>query len=319
MTFQECKARIKGNVVPVPGQFNADLSLNLPAYRDHVDFLLERGVTVLYLALSASQFDYMTRAERLAVTRAVCEAAGGRALVLAQPVGGGWIDEQVEEGRAMLDAGADALVVKPVGLKEGGKFFSCKYLRGGYAPQRHDDHFVGYMEVMAEGTGAPLVYHDKPFGSGLGLSLEGLERIVEIENTVCLKVHVPDPCSMQEIYSNFAGRVAMYDGFGKTLQFWSLQWGATGRHTCWSWFDPEGDREFFAACTGGDHSRAVALVDREWPLAKAIRRTGFRGYNEVMRLCGLPGGPVRIPGEELDDAQRTMLRNAARAVGLPVA
>jgi len=316
MNFKECISRIKGNVVPVPGQFNDDLSLNLPAYRAHVNFLLEHGVQVLYLALSASQFDYMSREERLTVTRTVCEEVRGRAMVLAQPVGGAWIDEQVEEGQAMIEAGADALVIKPLGIKEGGKFFSCKYMRGGYSPQRHDDHFVTYMERMAERTGAPLVYHDKPFSNGLGLSLEGLERIVDIKNVVCIKVHVPEPCAMQEIYSNFYGRVAMYDGFGKTLQFWSLQWGATGRHTCWSWFDPDGDNDFFKSCTSGNHSKAVELVNREWPIAKIIQQTGFRGYNEIMRICGLPGGRVRIPGEELNDMQRRQLMNAVRQVGL---
>ena len=316
MTFADIKSRIRGNVVPVPGQFNSDLSLNISGYREHVRFLLDHGVEVFYLAISASEFDHMTSRERIQVTKAVAEVVGDSGIVLAQSVGTGWIDEQIEEAKAMRDAGAHAIVVKPVGIKEGGKFFSCKYKRGSYSSERHDSHFVTYMEKFAQETEAPLVYHDKPFSGGHGLSLDGLQRIVEIDNVVCLKIHVPEPCVMQAIYSNFGDQVATYDGFGKTLQFWSLIWGASGRHTCWSWFDPINDRKFFDSVKSGDLTSATELINREWPLAHVIQQTGFAGYKEVMRLVGLPAGPVRIPGEELTAQHKELLARAVREIGL---
>lgn len=318
MNFNQIKAKIKGNVVPVPAQLNSDFSLNLSGFRDHAQFLVDKHVNVFYLALSASEFEYMTTKERILVTKAVADVVGDKGIILAQAIAGGWIEEQIEEARAMLDAGADAIVVKPVGIKEGGKFFSCKYLRGSYSSGRHDDHFVRYMEQFSGNIKAPLVYHDKPFSNGLGLSMEGLQRIIEIENVVCLKVHVPDPCVMQDIYGNFGTKVACFDGFGKSLQFWSLIWGATARHTCWSWFDPLHDKEFFDSVKSGDYAKAVALLNKEWPLAHTIRQTGFAGYKEVMRILGLPSGPVRIPGEELNEPQKKMIEHAVREIGLLV-
>jgi len=316
VSFETLVKKIKGNVVPVPAQFNPDLSLNLLAYREHIHFLLENEIKLFYLALSASEFMYMTPEERLKVTGVVADAVGGKGLLMAQPPSGGWIDEQIKEAKAMLAAGADAIVVKPVELREKGKFFFCSYGRGSYSSQRHDDYFIKYMEQFAEETGAPLVYHDKPFANGMGLSLEGLARIVEIENVVCIKVHVPDPCMRQAIYESFGDRVATFEGFGKTMEFWALHWGATARHSCWSWFDPVHDKNFFNSVKNGNYAEAVRLVNREWPLAQAIRHSGFLGYKEVMTLVGLPSGPVRIPGETLDRQQKEMLRRAVIQIGL---
>lgn len=316
MNFNEIKKSIKGNIVPVPGQFNDDLSMNLPAYTEHVQFLLNHDVSVFYLALSASEFDYMTSEERVSVTKTVADAVGNKGTILSQSVGGGWIDEQIDEAKRMMDAGATAIVVKPAGIKEGGKFFSCKYQRGSYSPERHDDYFVHYVEQFAEKTGAPLVYHDKPFSGGTGISYEGLQRIIEIDNVVCIKVHVPDPCIMQTIYQDFGDKIASYDGFGKTKQFWSLIWGASGRHTCWSWFDPANDQKFYDSVKNGDYAQAISLINWERPVVAAVRQTGFAGYKEIMRLVGVPAGPVRIPGEELSIPQKKMIKTAVEKIGL---
>lgn len=316
MNFKAISDKIKGNVVPVPGQFNDDLSLNLSGYEEHVSFLLGKGVKLFYLALSASEFMYMTLAERIAVTSVVAKTINGKGLLLAQAAGDHWIDEQAEEGLALMDAGADAIVVKPVPIKEGSSFFNCKYTRGGYSPDRHDDHFVSYIEQYAQRTNAPIVFHDGLFKNGLGLSMDGLERIAEIDNVVCLKFHMADPCSRQATYAAFGGRIACYDGLHKPLQLWSLVWGASARHTNWSWFDPDHDQIFYDLVTSGDYNGAVALVGREWPLANAIRQTGYRGFKEVMSLMGLPGRACRIPGEELNAQQKILVANAAKEIGL---
>lgn len=316
MNFNDISKRIYGNVVPVPGQFNDDLSLNLPGYKEHIQFLLDKGVKVFYLALSASEFMFMTLEERLAVTKTVAETIGDNGTLLAQATNDNWITDQAAEGKSLMDVGADAIVVKPVSIKEGSSFFNCKYTRAGYSPSRHDDHYISYIEQYAEMTNAPIVYHDGLFKNGLGLSMEGLERISEIDNVVCLKLHMADPCSRQAAYEAFGNRIACYDGLHKPLQLWSLVWGATARHTNWSWFDPEHDQKFFDLVKAGDYTAAVKLVEREWPLANAIRQTGYRGFKEVMHLIGLPGRKCRIPGEELNDQEKAMIKNAVQQIGL---
>ncbi len=316
MNFNEISKKIYGNVVPVPGQFCEDLSLNLPGYRDHLQFLLEHEMKLFYLAHSASEFGYMTMAERVKVTQTVTEVVGNTGLVLAQAVGGGWIDDQVNEAKMLMDAGADAIVVMPVPVKEGSTFFNCKYLRSGYSAERHDDYYVDYIERFAESSKAPIVFHDKLFANGLGLSYSALEDIAAIDNVVCLKIHMADPCARQAVYSTLGQKIASYDGLHKPLQLWSLVWGASARHTNYAWFDPDHEEKFFNYVKNEKFNKAIGLVNREWPLANAIRQTGYRGFKEVMKLVGLPSGPVRFPGEELSDAHRKIIAEAAQEVGI---
>lgn len=316
MNIDRIRNDLRGNIVPLPGQFNEDLSLNLPAYREHVKFLVGAGIKVFYLALSASEFEYMTLDERLAVTRTVADSLVGDCLLIVQSLGGHWIDEQIVEARKIMDSGAHAIVVAPRGIKEGNKFFSSFYARASYAPDRHDDYFVEYMERFARETGAPLVYHDKPFKSGKGPSMAMLSRIVNIDNVIGLKEHVNDPVTLQKVYKEFGEKVACFDGFGKTVQFWSLLWGAKGRHTCWSWFDPASDIRFVEYLRTGKLNEAAAIVNAELPVAEAICQTGFQGYKYLMELRGLPAGKSRIPGEELSPEQKRMVENASLQIGL---
>lgn len=316
MKHDEIRSRIRGNIVPVPAQYHDDLSLNLPAMEEHLHFLVENGSRCFYLAMSASEFEYMTREERVAVTRCTAGALPGDCVLMSQAVGGHWIDEQILEAKMMMDAGAQAIVVAPRGLKEGGKFFSSKYQRGAYSPARHNSYFIKYMERFAEETNAPIVYHDKPFANGLGPSMDMLGRILGMENVVALKEHVTEPNVLRKVYREFGEKVVCFDGFGKTLQFWSLLWGAKARHTCWSWFDPRTDNRFMECMNQGDLKGAAQIVNDEGPISEAIGQTGFQGYKHIMKLMGLPSGPVRIPGEEISDLQKEMIREAVVRVGL---
>ena len=316
MKNKEIQSDLKGNIVPVPAQYHADLSMNHEAIQEHLAFLMDKGIKNFYLARSASEFDYMTRDERVEVTRTVARTLRGDCILLAQAVGGHWIEEQIQEAKMMVDCGADAIVIAPRGIKEGGKFFSSVYKRGRYTPERHDDYFVAYMERMARETNAPLVYHDRPFASGQGPSMALLKRIVSIDKVVGLKEHVSDPGVLRRVYGELGDKVACFDGFGKTVQFWSLQWGAKGRHTCWSWFDPDTDIRFMAYMNDKNFTGAIGIINNEWPIAEAIGQTGFQGYKYIMGLLGLPSGPVRIPGEGIDQDQKEMIRKAVIQVGL---
>ena len=70
MKPDEVKSKLKGNIVPVPAQYHSDLSINHAGLKEHVEFLVDQNIKCFYLAMSASEFDYMTGDERVAVTGA---------------------------------------------------------------------------------------------------------------------------------------------------------------------------------------------------------------------------------------------------------
>lgn len=312
MMHDELRKKIRGNIVPLPAQFNDDLSLNYDSYKKHLAFLLSKGVKNIYLGLAASEFKYMTFQERLKVTELTVKEAKGKAIILAQPIGGGCIESFISEAKAMTELGADVLVIKPIDLVEDQKFFSSSYRRRTYASSRKevDSFIINFFKQIAKVTGRSIVFHDKPFHS-----FELVEQILAIENVVGYKSHETEPWTRQELYRRFGGRAVCFDGLGKTDQLWSLCWGAKARHTCWSWFDPKRDQRFVDLINKGDIKAAVVLVNEEWDFVNAILSTGFHGYKIAMGLLGLPSGPVRIPGGNTDLQGREMVKNALIKMG----
>jgi len=316
MTNDSIRSRMRGNIVPIPAQYNKDLSINYSAVQEHVKFLLSKGVNNFYLAMSASEFDYMTRDERVNVTKCVAKTLNSDCILLTQALGGNWIEDHILETKMLSDAGAHAIVIAPRGIKEGGKFFSSIYKRGRYTPERHNDYFIAYIQRIATETDVSIVYHDKPFKNGLGPSIDMLIEIANIDNVVAIKEHVSDPGVLHKVYGALGEKVVCFDGFGKSVQFWSIQWGAKARHTCWSWFDPDTDNLFFQSVKDGNLNKAAQIINAEWPVAEAIIKTGFQGYKYIMELMGLPSGPVRIPGENINEQQKEMIKKAIIQFGL---
>ena len=64
-------AKVKGNIVPVPGMYNRDFSLNLESYKKFIEQKISDGDRIFYLAKSASEFKYMSSDERLEITKLI--------------------------------------------------------------------------------------------------------------------------------------------------------------------------------------------------------------------------------------------------------
>ncbi len=311
MKRKELIDKVCDEIVPLPAQYNDDLSLNVEKMCVHAEFLIDNGVKNIYLALAASEFDLMNREERLTVTEKAVKAINGKATVLAQPVGGRWIDELEEESRAMIDLGADVLIVKLMDLKENQKFFSSKYRKCGYISEYHDEFFLDCLERIGRISDGYIILHDKPFKS-----FEYLDKVVSLDSVVGIKTHEEEPWRRHEIYTRYGKDLICFDGMGKTNQFWSLLWGARARHTCWSWFDPETDQKFTRCVKEGRLNEAVEIIHREWPVVNAILNTGFHGYKIIMGMMGLPTSPVRIPGGMVSGEEKELIRRALIEAGL---
>jgi dihydrodipicolinate synthase/N-acetylneuraminate lyase len=309
---QDLIKNIKGNIVPLPAQFNDDLSLNLKGMEQHLQYLIDNKVKNIYLALAASEFRLMTLDERLSITKMVVKISNSQVNILAQPVTGNWVSEQAEEAKQMIDLGADVLVVKLMELKENQKFFSSGYRKANYDKSYHEDAFIEQLKTIADYSKGYIILHDKPFRS-----FEYLDKVTNLDCIVGIKSHEEEPFRRYEMYRLFGDDYICFDGLGKTNQLWSLLWGAKARHTCWSWFDPVGDQKFYDYVNNKDINSAVELVNREWPITNAILSTGFRGYKYLMELKGLPSGPTRIVGEQnLSNKEKQILSEAFQAMNL---
>jgi dihydrodipicolinate synthase/N-acetylneuraminate lyase len=182
-----------------------------------------------------------------------------------------------------------------------------------YSPERHDRFYINYINHIAKIVKSPIIFHDQPFGNGIGLSSHAIKEISKNKFIDGFKLHTQDLNHLKNQYQNLKKKMC-FDGFGKTTQFWTLQWGAKAMHSCWSWFEPESDLKFFQLMKKRKFKEALKIINRETPIIDAIRSSGFPGYKELMRLVGLPHTKSRIPGETLSQKNRNIINKAFREI-----
>ena len=227
---------------------------------------------------------------------------------MAQPIGSGSIKSQIDEAQIMADSGSDAIVVLPPTPVMTGKFYSCHFEKAGFKKETHGPYYYNYLKQISDSLSVPIIFHDKPIQNGLGLPLEWLDQIMMLDNVKGIKVHSQDPCSMEFIYNNYSNTKLCFDGFGKTVQFWSMVWGAKVRHSCWSWFDSKSDQKFYQTVTDGKYSEAIEIINCEWKLANVIKATGFGGYKELMRINNIiDNNLTREPGIFVSNDEANLL------------
>ncbi len=313
MKSEKLKKNIEGIILPVPSFYKNNLSLDFDKLKIFLEFQLNKNIKNFYLASTATEFEFMSEEERVAMTKFISSIIGKDRVLLTQPIGSGSILSQAYEGLKMIEAGSNALVIKPQPVKESANFFGSNYAFKSYSPKRHDRFYINYVEKILKIVKCPIIFHDQPFGNGIGLSSFAISQISKNKFVEGFKLHSKDLNHLKNQYemlkSNFC-----FDGFGKTTQFWTLQWGAKAMHSCWSWFEPEVDLKFFELMKKRRIQEALKIINRETPIINAIRFTGFPGYKELMKLTGLPSTKSRIPGEKLNKKSQKIISNAFKDI-----
>lgn len=293
---------INGNLCPIPMFYSDEGKIDVNSISKFLEILHGDGCRNFYLAQSASEFEYLSREERLLVLAAVVGKLEdlGSCKLLSQPVGSGSTSELRDEAKMMADAGAMALVLKAPHLKDGARFISSKYQRAAYSPARHDAFFRDFYRDISDAN-VEYFIHDVPFSSGSGLSLALIQNLItEDKNLRGIKVHVTDKGEIQELYQTFGESLCMFDGFSKFDQIFSFIAGASARHSVWSWFCFRADQKFVTSLMDRNYGEAIKLVQIELDLHKHIREFGYSAYRFLcMQAIGLDESALisRIPGE----------------------
>lgn len=311
--MSKLKKNIEGIVLPVPSFYKNNLDIDFNKLKIFIEFQIKRNIKNFYLASTASEFEFMSGSERVEITKFIASIIGKDKSLLAQPMGSGSILSQANEGLKMMEVGATALVIKPQAVKESANFFGSKYALRSYSPKRHDSFYINYINKISKIVKSPIIFHDQPFGNGIGLSSHAIKKISDNKFIDGFKLHTQDLNHLKNQYEILKKKIC-FDGFGKTTQFWTLQWGAKAMHSCWSWFEPEVDFKFYKLMKKKKFNDALKIINRETPIIDAIRSSGFPGYKELMRLTGLPQTKSRIPGETLSKKNKTVIIKAFKEI-----
>jgi 4-hydroxy-tetrahydrodipicolinate synthase len=277
--------------------FRADGSLDAEAAARLATHLVdEQSHDGLVINGTTGESPATTDAEKETILRAVIEAVGDRASVIAG-VGTSDTHHTIELARAAEKAGAHALlVVTP------------------YYNRPPQSGLLRHFTAVADATGLPMMLYDIPGRTGTPITTDTLCRLAEHERIIGVKDAKGDMAETSWV----TGRTDLvyYSGEDKlTLPLLSV--GAVGvigvpTHV----FGPP-TKAMIEAYERGDVTEALRLHHQLLPAFTGFFRTqGVIMAKAALTLLGLPGGPVRSPLVDATDEEIALLRADCAAAGV---
>lgn len=145
---------------------NADGSVDLEALKENVKYYMSVGCAGVCFSGSSGEHAFLTRQERIDGIKAIKEVIGdGKIIAGAGAQTTAATKELVQD---VKDAGADcALVLSPIGNTD-------------------DDGMVAHFKELAK-VGIPLCLYNHPAATGINITLELFERLIEIPEVIGMK------------------------------------------------------------------------------------------------------------------------------------
>jgi 4-hydroxy-tetrahydrodipicolinate synthase len=237
-----------------------------------------------------------TDAEKETLLRAVIEAVGDRARVVAG-VGTNNTAHTIELAHAAQKAGARGLlVVTP---------YYNKPPQAGVAR-----HFL----TVADAVDLPIMVYDIPHRAGTAIATETMCRIAEHERIIAVKDAKGDFTASSFVTARTD--LAYYSGDdAATLPLLAI--GGVGLVGTSTHFTGPIAKDMIEAYERGDVAAALALHRTALPLFTGIfRAPGTMLVKAGLRARGLPAGPVRSPLVDAGDEELNQLREDAAKAGI---
>ncbi|WP_406351280.1 4-hydroxy-tetrahydrodipicolinate synthase [Streptomyces sp. NBC_00658] len=270
--------------------FTEEGALDLDGARLLADRLVSEGCDGLVLSGTTGESPTTTDAEKSALVRAVREAVGDRASIVAG-VGTADTRHTVELALEAEKAGADGLlVVTP------------------YYSRPPQDAVEAHFREIADASGLPLALYDIPGRTGTRIEPDTMIRLAEHPRIVAVKDCAYDLLGTQKVLART--ELAYYTGCDEyVLAMRAI--GGCGYISTVANAAPRQFRAILDAFEAGDTAGAARLQQRAVPLIELMMSAGLPGTvtaKALLGVLGLPAGPVRSPlrpaGREAVDGLR---------------
>ena len=259
--------------------------------------LVDLGNEGLVISGTTGESPTTTDAEKDALLRAVVEAVGDRAKVVAG-VGTYDTEHTVESARAAEKAGAAGLlVVTP------------------YYSRPPQEGLVAHFTTVADATDLPVMLYDIPVRAGVPIKTETLLRLAEHPRIVANKDAKGDPFAAQQVMAG--SDLAFYSG-DDALNLPLLAIGAVGFVSVTGHLIADRHVAMIEAFQSGEVAKAREINDGSLPVTIGVmtRTQGAIMVKAALDLLGFPVGPMRLPLVDATPEQREVLRADLTAGGL---
>ncbi|MGK5450689.1 4-hydroxy-tetrahydrodipicolinate synthase [Streptomyces radiopugnans] len=276
--------------------FTADGDLDLDGAQQLAAHLVDAGNDGIVVNGTTGESPTTSDAEKAQLVRAVVEAVGDRAHVVA---GAGTNDTRhsLELARAAERAGAHGLLaVTP--------YYSKPPQEGLYR------HFT----AIADATGLPVMLYDIPGRSGVPINTETIVRLAEHPRIVANKDAKGD--LGRASWAIATSGLAWYSG-DDMLNLPLLSVGAVGFVSVVGHVVAPELRALLDAHLSGDVTKATEIHQKLLPVFTGMFRTqGVITTKAALALQGLPAGPLRMPLIELTPEETEQLKRDLAAGGV---
>jgi 4-hydroxy-tetrahydrodipicolinate synthase len=277
--------------------FRTDGSLDLAAAQRLAGHLVEHGHDGLVVSGTTGESPTTSDAEKEQLLRAVVEAVGDRARVVAG-AGSNDTHHTVELCRTAEKAGAHGLlIVTP------------------YYNKPPQESLVRHFETAVDAVDLPVILYDIPGRTGTPIEYDSLMRLAEHERILAVKDAKGDLFEGSRVMAGTD--LAYYSGDDPMNLAW-LTHGGTGVISVVGHVHGDDYAAMVAAVDRGDLAEALGIHRRLIPSVRAIMDRASQGAiraKAALQLLGvIPERTVRMPLLDATDAEVARLRDA---LGVP--
>ncbi|OBC08573.1 4-hydroxy-tetrahydrodipicolinate synthase [Mycobacterium sp. 852013-50091_SCH5140682] len=255
--------------------FKPDGSVDFDIATKLATHLVDAGCDGLVLSGTTGESPTTTDDEKLALLRAVLDAVGDRARIIA---GAGSYDtaHTVRLAKASAEAGAHGLlVVTP------------------YYSRPSQAGLLAHFTAVADATDVPILLYDIPPRSSIPIEWDTIRKLAEHPNIVGVKDAKGDLAGGAQIIAETG--LAYYSGDDSLNLPW-LAMGAVGFVSVWGHLAAGQLRHMLSAFNSGDVATARKINVSLGPLAAAQSRLGGVTMSKAgLRLQGIDCGEPRLP------------------------
>jgi len=279
--------------------FTKDLELDLDRAQQLADRLLDEGTDGLIVCGTTGESPTVFYDQKIELFRAVVDAVGGRAPVVAN-AGDNCTDDSVDFARKVVELGVDAIMaVVP--------YYNKPPQEGLYR------HFC----AVANAVDVPVIIYNIPGRCVINMEPQTILRVArDCPNVVAVKQANPDLSQTAAILAEAPDGFEVLAGDDElTLPMMGL--GGSGVISVVSHVAGTRFKEMIQAQAAGDHTRALRIHLELMPLMKAL----FMTANPIMvkkalELQGFPVGGLRLPLIDANAEQTAELERVMRHTGV---
>jgi 4-hydroxy-tetrahydrodipicolinate synthase len=278
--------------------FTAEGSLDLDRAAQLADRLLSTGSDALVVCGTTGESPTVFYDQKIELFRAVIDAVGGRAPVIAN-AGDNCTDDSVEFAQKVVSLGVDAIMaVVP------------------YYNKPPQEGLYRHFRAIAQSVEVPVILYNIPGRCVINMTTETTLRLAhDCENIVAVKEASGNLTQVAQIIEGAPTGFEVLSGDDEmTLPLMGL--GGAGVISVLSHVVGDRFKEMIDAQVAGDHTRALRIHLELLPLMKALFMTANPiMVKEALRLQGFEVGGVRLPLVEPTAEQTAELERVMRHVG----